>query len=92
MIAPQRSKSQIETSCCRIFIKYLFIFLQCVIDSTKIQAKILERIEKVSEMKEWVLPVNNSGPVLFKHLNYTRIYVDASPMSQHTVMFLSLSK
>lgn len=64
---------------------------KCVSDSTKISTEILKRIEKVSEMKEWVLPVNNSGPLLFKHLNYTRIYVDASPTSQHTVMFLTLS-
>ncbi|XP_054892931.1 semaphorin-7A [Poeciliopsis prolifica] len=62
---------------------------KCVPDSTKISTDILRRVEKVSEMKEWVKP--KLGPVLFNHHNYTRILVDASPENQHTVMFLSLS-
>lgn len=63
---------------------------QCVSDSTKINTEILRRVEKVSEMKEWVKP--KLAPVLFNHHNYTRIFVDASPGNQHTVMFLSLSE
>uniref|UniRef100_A0A3Q2QMT8 Semaphorin-7A n=2 Tax=Fundulus heteroclitus TaxID=8078 RepID=A0A3Q2QMT8_FUNHE len=62
---------------------------KCVSDSTKIPSKVLTKIKEVSEMKEWVQPVNKLGPVLFKHHNYTQISVDAS-LSQHTVMFLSL--
>ncbi|XP_023187507.1 semaphorin-7A-like [Xiphophorus maculatus] len=62
---------------------------KCVSDSTKINTEILRRVEKVSEMKEWVKP--KLAPVLFNHHNYTRIFVDASPGNQHTVMFLSLS-
>ncbi|KAM4744100.1 semaphorin-7A [Anableps anableps] len=62
---------------------------KCVRDSTTIPSEVLKRIEPFSEMKQWVHPVNKSGPVLLKHHNYTRIYVDAS--LQSTVMFLSLS-
>ncbi|XP_043999885.1 semaphorin-7A [Gambusia affinis] len=62
---------------------------KCVPDSTKIPTDILSRVEKVSEMKEWVNPT--LGPVLFNHHNYTRIFVDASQGNQHTVMFLSLN-
>ncbi|XP_038162348.1 semaphorin-7A-like [Cyprinodon tularosa] len=65
---------------------------QCVPDSTKISSDVLMRIEKVSEMKDWVQPLNKMGPVLVKHHNYTRIYVDFSLETQQSVMFLSLSK
>ncbi|KAM4592356.1 semaphorin-7A [Odontesthes bonariensis] len=57
----------------------------CVPDSTRISPEILRRIEKASEMEQWVQPMNNSGPLLFNHHSYTHIYVDTS------VMFLSLN-
>ncbi|MEQ2226690.1 hypothetical protein ILYODFUR_029933 [Ilyodon furcidens] len=65
---------------------------KCVPDSTKVAPEVLMKIEMVSEMKEWVLPEKKIGPVLFKHLNYTGIYVHAFRDNPHTVMFLSLSK
>ncbi|XP_017284144.1 semaphorin-7A isoform X2 [Kryptolebias marmoratus] len=66
----------------------------CVRDSTKISTEILMRIKENSEMEQWVLPHNKLEPVLIKHHNYTRIYVDASTQTargHQTVMFLSLN-
>uniref|UniRef100_A0A3Q1HG12 Semaphorin-7A-like n=1 Tax=Acanthochromis polyacanthus TaxID=80966 RepID=A0A3Q1HG12_9TELE len=64
---------------------------ECVLDSTKISSEILRNIEKTSEMKEWVRPEGDSGPILFNHRNYTHIYIDSSQHNRsHTVMFLSL--
>ncbi|XP_072236246.1 semaphorin-7A [Leuresthes tenuis] len=57
----------------------------CVPDSAKISPEILRRIERASEMEQWVQPMNNAGPLLFNHHSYTHIHVDTS------VMFLSLN-
>uniref|UniRef100_A0A1A7XE62 Semaphorin 7A, GPI membrane anchor (John Milton Hagen blood group) n=2 Tax=Iconisemion striatum TaxID=60296 RepID=A0A1A7XE62_9TELE len=68
---------------------------QCVRQSDKQDIDVLNRIESgSSEMREWMQPANGSGPILFKHHNYTHIYIDASPSrgnGHHAVMFLSLS-
>uniref|UniRef100_A0A3P8SG89 Sema domain-containing protein n=1 Tax=Amphiprion percula TaxID=161767 RepID=A0A3P8SG89_AMPPE len=65
---------------------------ECVLDSTKISSEILRNIEKTSEMKEWVRPEGDSGPLLFNHHNYTHIHIDNSQHNRnHTVMFLSLN-
>ncbi|TKS69755.1 Semaphorin-7A CDw108 JMH blood group antigen [Collichthys lucidus] len=64
---------------------------ECVPDSTKINFKTLMLIKKTSEMEKWILPVNNSGPLLFNHHNYTHINVDSSQHDQQPVLFLSLN-
>lgn len=68
--------------------------LQCVADSTRIPLDTLKKIEKTSEMEQWVRPVDNSGPILFNHHSYTHIYVDSSQhkRNSHPVLFLSLSE
>ncbi|XP_034072365.1 semaphorin-7A-like [Gymnodraco acuticeps] len=67
----------------------------CVQDSSAIHMDVLSKIKENSEMEEWVWPVNNSGPILFNHHNYTHIYVDDSQNNRsdkHTVLYLSLHK
>ncbi|XP_047436629.1 semaphorin-7A [Mugil cephalus] len=64
---------------------------ECVADSTsQISSEILTMIERTTEMDDWVLPVKNSGPILFSHHNYTHIYADKWN-NDFTVLFLSLS-
>uniref|UniRef100_A0A1A8J6Q9 Semaphorin 7A, GPI membrane anchor (John Milton Hagen blood group) n=1 Tax=Nothobranchius kuhntae TaxID=321403 RepID=A0A1A8J6Q9_NOTKU len=68
---------------------------QCVRDSSMQHIDVLNSIESRSaEMMDWVQPASGSGPILFKHHNYTHICVDASHPrgnGHHVVMFLSLS-
>ncbi|KAJ4922056.1 hypothetical protein JOQ06_021520 [Pogonophryne albipinna] len=67
----------------------------CVQDSSAIHMDVLNKIKENSEMEEWVRPVDNSGPILFNHHNYTHIYVDDSQNNRsdkHTVLYLSLNK
>ncbi|TMS13225.1 Semaphorin-7A [Larimichthys crocea] len=64
---------------------------ECVSDSTKINFQTLMLIKKTSEMEKWILPVNNSGPLLFNHHNYTHINVDSSQHEHQPVLFLSLN-
>lgn len=72
--------------------KHAPFFLQCVTDSTKLSADVLMNIEKSSEMKQWVKPVN-SHPLLAKNHNYTHIYVDSyQGKSLHTVIYLTLGE
>ncbi|XP_059201444.1 semaphorin-7A [Centropristis striata] len=63
---------------------------ECVPDSTKILSDTLKKIEKNTDMKDSVQPVDNSGPLLTNHHNYTHIYVDGS-QKRSTVLFLSLN-
>ncbi|KAM9408687.1 semaphorin-7A isoform 2-T2 [Pholidichthys leucotaenia] len=66
---------------------------KCVADSTTLSRDTLNSIEKLSEMEEWVWPMNGSGPVLVYHHNYTHIHVNSfqgKKSRQHTVMFLAL--
>nr|XP_020472823.1 semaphorin-7A-like [Monopterus albus] len=63
----------------------------CIKDSTLTPS---EALRITSEMEQWVQPMNNSGPLLFNHHNYTHIYVDSSQYKQnyhHIVLFLSLN-
>ncbi|CAN9506810.1 unnamed protein product [Ophioblennius macclurei] len=67
---------------------------RCVEDSTKFPSETLSLIDKTSEMKDWVQPVDQSEPFLFSHHNYTHICVDSVKQmvnSSRTVVFLSLN-
>ncbi|KAK1891914.1 Semaphorin-7A [Dissostichus eleginoides] len=67
----------------------------CVQDSRTIHMDVLNKIKENSEMEEWVRPVDNSGPILFNHHNYTHINVDDSQNNRsdkYTVLYLSLNK
>ncbi|XP_068613471.1 semaphorin-7A-like [Brachionichthys hirsutus] len=66
----------------------------CVSDSTKIPLDALRMIKEASEMKQWVQPEKDFGPLLFKRHVYTHIAVDTFQHrrnDEYPVLFLSLN-
>ncbi|XP_068171926.1 semaphorin-7A-like [Antennarius striatus] len=66
----------------------------CVSDSTKISLDTLRMIKMTAEMQQWVHPVEDFGPLLFKHHMYTHIAVDTLQHRRKDdcpVLFLSLN-
>ncbi|KAK7913529.1 hypothetical protein WMY93_013740 [Mugilogobius chulae] len=63
---------------------------KCVADSTKLNVETLKQIKAISEMRNFIEPVNNSGPLLISsHHHYSHITVHKF-LNNHTLLFLAL--
>ncbi|XP_061102099.1 semaphorin-7A-like isoform X1 [Conger conger] len=70
---------------------------QCVRDSTTLPTNVLKHIKENPDMKDWVWPVQGSGPLMVSDNHYRHIRVDRVEGAGHgqrkrnyTVLFLSL--